>query len=88
MTAKYQVNQEPYKLKSVVASDPPPGVDGNNWFHYSIAQGKNVIKGYRQGQLESIYNDLTENVEALNARQKGKCGRVDLIASKKPSAKK
>ena len=83
MKLKYPANQQPYKLKSLVASNPPAGAAGNNWFHYSIAQGSNIINGYRQGQLDSIYNDLTQNIEALNERRKGRRGRVDFIPSKK-----
>lgn len=82
MSYKYEANQQPYKIQSIVPTKPPDGAEGSSWFHYVIVQGDNLINGYRQGSLESVTHAIEENVELLNERRLGKRGRVQLVATK------
>ena len=86
MSYKYEANQQPYRVQSIVPAKPPIGAEGNNWFHYVIVQGDNLINGYRQGSLESVTHEIEENVELLNERRLGKRGRVQLVATNNSSS--
>ena len=83
MSYKYEANQQPYRIQSIVPAKPPIGAVGASWFHYVIAQGDNLINGYRQGSLESVTLAIEENVELLNERRLGKRGRVQTVPTKK-----
>lgn len=72
MTSNFLENRQPYKLMLIQRTAPPAGARGSNWFHYEIAQGANIIHGYRQGSLETVTMLVEENVELLNERQMGK----------------
>ncbi len=74
MTYKHLINQQPYKIESIVTTEPPPGAEGASWYHYVIVQGCNTINGYRQGNLELVTLAIEENVELLNERRLGKRG--------------
>ena len=80
MTFKYSANLQPYKIESIGTTEPPPGADGSNWYHYVIVQGPNTIHGYRQGSPESVKRAVEENIELLNERQMGKRGRVHIVS--------
>tara|TARA_B100000749_G_C18208653_1_gene375056 strand:+ start:68 stop:364 length:297 start_codon:yes stop_codon:yes gene_type:complete len=69
----------PYEIVSVEKTDPPPGTEGSDWYHYVIAQGPNIIRGYRQGALSAVKSAVAEVVEQLNQRRFGKRARVNLI---------
>ena len=69
----------PYEIVSVERTDPPPGTEGSEWHHYVIAQGPNIIQGYRQGGLDTVKNAVEEIVEQLNQRRSGKRARVHLV---------
>lgn len=60
---------------------------GTVWHCYVIEQGKNSIRGYRQGSMDSVTRAVEEIVFRLNERQRGKFGRVHLTMSS-PSNKK
>ena len=85
MSYKYEANQQPYRVLSIVPTNPPIGAEGSGWFHYVIVQGDNLINGYRQGSLESVTYAIEENVELLNERRVGKRGRVQQIVTIKNS---
>jgi len=85
MTARTP-NDEPFELVSVQKSSAPDGGEGGNWFSYRIAQGTNMITGYRQGNLTAIKAALQETVVALNERRSPKRGRVQLTQTRKPKA--
>lgn len=76
-------NDEPYELKAVNRTDPPPGSEGKDWVRYEIAQGTNLITGYRQGTVTSIKRVAEEIVVGLNERRSPNRGRVQLTQLKK-----
>lgn len=61
---------EDFKLISIDATPAPSGFVGRDWFVYRIAQGKNVITGYRQGNLAAVSADVKTIVTALNDRRR------------------
>lgn len=76
---------DPYEITSIKPSDPPSGFDGANWYKYEIAQGANVILGYRAGNRTSVTHAIEAIVVQLNERRLGKRGRVQFIPTpKKP----
>lgn len=76
-------NDEPYELKTVRKSDAPAGSEGKDWVRYEIAQGSNIITGYRQGTVSSIKRAAEEIVVGLNERRSPNRGRVQLTQLKK-----
>jgi hypothetical protein len=76
-------NDEPYELKAVHKSEAPPGSDGKDWVRYEIAQGSNLITGYRQGSVAAIKRAAEEIVVGLNERRSPNRGRVQLTQLKK-----
>ena len=72
---------QPYEIVSVQRADPPHGSQGSNWYQYEIVQGKNKIRGYRQGSLKVVTRDVKAIVAQLNERRTGKCSRVQLVMS-------
>ncbi|HEX6998000.1 MAG TPA: hypothetical protein VF322_07635 [Gammaproteobacteria bacterium] len=79
-------NDEPYRLLSIDSTQAPEGGDGDDWFSYRIAQGSNVITGYRQGKLAVIQASVEEIVAGLNERRRPKRGRVQLRRARPPKA--
>ncbi len=76
---------DPYEIMSIKSSEPPSGFDGSNWYKYEIAQGGNVILGYRSGNRQSVTHAIEAIVVQLNERRLGKRGRVQFIPTpKKP----
>ena len=73
----------PYVLVSVQRSKTPAGAEGTGWHSYEIAQGKNTIRGYRQGSHEDVTEAVSEIAARLNERRSGKRGRVKLTAPQK-----
>lgn len=80
-------NDEPYELLSVDKSEPPSGGQGDGWCRYQIAQGTNVITGYRQGSLSATKRAAEEIVTGLNERRSPKRGRVQLTQLNKTTGK-
>jgi len=78
-------NDEPYELKGVNRTDPPSGSEGKDWVRYEIAQGTNLITGYRQGTITAIKRAAEEIVVGLNERRSPNRGRVQLTQLKKAS---
>ncbi len=78
-------NDEPYELKAVNRSEPPTGSEGKDWVRYEIAQGSNLITGYRQGTVAAIKRAAEQIVEGLNERRSPNRGRVQLTQLKKAS---
>jgi hypothetical protein len=70
---------EPFEIVSVRRTKAPRGLQGSDWYHYTIVQGANTIDGYRQGSLKAVTSAVEEIVALLNARRSGKRGRVDLV---------
>jgi len=80
------LNDEDFEIVSVEPTDPPGGMVSTGWYCYIIVQGKNTIRGYQRGNINSVTQAVKEIVVRLNERRYGKSGRVHLTMS--TSAKK
>ncbi len=83
MTNNALGNFQPYRLVSIQNTAPPAGASGSNWYFYEIAQGANLIHGYRQGSLKAVTMLVEENIALLNQRQLGKRGNDHLRQNSK-----
>jgi hypothetical protein len=77
------LDDDPFTLKSISKSEPPAGVDSENWHRYVITQGHNTIVGQLQGSKANTERAVLEIVERLNERRRGKTGRVQLSPGRK-----
>ena len=77
MTAIHYSKQLPYTLNSIISCTPPFQADGDNWFQYKIAQGSNMITGYKCGEYAHVLQSVEANIERLNQRQQGKFGSMN-----------
>ena len=73
--------EEKYGIVSVEPVKPPRGMAGTDWHCYVIEQGKNNIRGFRQGSIDTVTRAVEEIVDRLNERRRGKFGRVHLTMS-------
>ena len=53
----------------------PEGCTGRDWLVYRIAQGENLITGYRQGDLRAATAEVEQIVVGLNERRVASKGR-------------
>jgi len=76
---------EDFRMISVEPTEPPTGSAGNDWHCYTIGQGGNRIRGYRQGKLMAVTRSVEDIVLRLNERRMGKRGRtqIDMTARRK-----
>ena len=72
---------EEYGIVSVKPVNAPRGAVGTDWHCYVIEQGKNNIRGYQQGSIDTVTRAVEEIVIRLNERRRGKFGRVHLTMS-------
>ncbi|GBF31398.1 hypothetical protein MnTg04_01359 [bacterium MnTg04] len=79
---------QPYEIVSVQRAEPPPGLEGSDWYRYVITQGDNTINGCRQGNLKAVTMAVEEIVVQLNERRLGKRGRVNLVPTPKKRIEK
>ncbi len=79
---------QPYEIVSVQRAEPPPGLEGSDWYRYVITQGSNTINGCRQGNLKAVTLAVEEIVVQLNERRLGKRGRVNLVPTPKRNIQK
>ncbi len=79
---------QPYEIVSVQRAEPPPGLEGSDWYRYVITQGSNTINGCRQGDLNAVTLAVEEIVDQLNERRLGKRGRVNLVPTPKRKIEK
>lgn len=79
-----------YRIISVEPVKAPADMSGSGWHCYVIGQGKNRIRGYRQGNLMSVTESVEEIVSRLNERRFIKRTRVhlDLSSRGKPAGRK
>lgn len=77
------LDDDPFTLKSITKSEPPTGVDSQNWHRYIITQGHNTIVGQLQGSKVNTERAVLEIVDRLNERRRGKTGRVQLSPGRK-----
>lgn len=76
--------QKPFEIIKLEKCAPPPSSEGNDWFHYVIAQEGNRIEGYKQGETNAVTLGLKQMVEQINDRRLGKRG----VPRSKPGPKK
>jgi hypothetical protein len=67
-----------YRIVAIHRANAPTGSVGRDWHMYRIAQGANLITGYRRGEAAAVTADVEKIVAALNERRHGRRGRVDL----------
>jgi len=82
-TVTADVSATEYRLVDIEPTQPPDGSSGE-WFLYRIAQGDNLIRGYKSGSRFSVRTDVEQIVEVLNERRMVRRGRVNLVPSSKP----
>ena len=88
MTEKSPEVRQSYEMVSIRRAKCPPGTEGSIWHRYVIAfEGKNNIEGCRQGNLNIVTDAVEEIVAQLNARHRGKHGRVHLVPTPKKTPK-
>jgi hypothetical protein len=84
MTEESPEVRQSYEIVSVRQAEHPPGTEGSNWYRYVISfEGSNNIEGCRQGSLNVVTDAVEEIVAQLNARHRGKHGRVHLVPTPK-----
>lgn len=67
-----------YRLAYIRATSAPSEDGGRDWLKYCIAQGSNLITGYRRGDLRSVTAEVEKIVVGLNSRRIINRGRVHL----------
>jgi len=72
MTSESALFGEAYQIDSVKPSEAPQGMLGMDWHCYVIVQGRNSIRGYRQGSRPVVMSAVEEIVNQLNERRYGK----------------
>jgi hypothetical protein len=68
-------DEESFRLVAIRAARTPEGCAGRDWLVYEIAQGTNLITGYRRGDLPSVTAEVEKIVVGLNERRISKKGR-------------
>ncbi len=58
-----------YRLAFIKPARAPNGNAGSDWLMYRIAQGQNVINGYRRGDLASVTTEVEKIITGLNERR-------------------
>ncbi len=76
---------EPFRLLSIHPTSAPAGSVGRDWLMYRIAQGPNMITGYRRGDRSTVTADVEKIVIALNERR-GRHGSRELRPGRRPAA--
>jgi hypothetical protein len=79
-------DDEAFRLVSIRTTSAPSGYSGRNWLVYEIAQGENIIKGYRQGDLKAETAEVERIVIALNERRHSPKGRRGPKPGGRPAA--
>ena len=79
-------DDEAFRLVSIRTTSAPTGHTGRNWLVYEIAQGENIIKGYRQGELKAETVEVEKIVIALNERRHSPKGRRGPKPGGRPAA--
>ena len=64
-----------FRLVSVKTTSTPEGCQGRDWLVYQIAQGANMIMGYRRGTLQTVTAEVELIVLGLNERRVSGKGR-------------
>jgi hypothetical protein len=62
-------DEEGFRLVVIEPVRAPEGCVGRDWLVYRIAQGGNIITGYRQGELRAATAEVEKIVDTLNERR-------------------
>jgi hypothetical protein len=62
-------DSERFRLISIGSARAPSGCSGQDWLVYRIAQGTNIITGYRRGELKTASAEVETIVTSLNERR-------------------
>lgn len=81
MTYAHSEEPPPYRLVSISPTAAPAGASGKQWCKYVIAQGDNVIAGFRRGNLASVTEAVERNLLQLNERRSGKRGYTSTVSA-------
>ncbi len=57
-----------YEVTSVEKTTAPEGMSGDNWYHYVIRRGKQVIDGKKPGSLKAVTEHAESVAELINSR--------------------
>jgi hypothetical protein len=79
-------SDEAYRLISINPTPAPSGNAGRDWLMYRIAQGRNMITGYRRGERDVVTADVERIVIALNERRGKQRGRETGRPGRRPAA--
>jgi len=71
--------EQHYEITSISPIEPPADAQSSEWHSYTITQGKNTIRGYREGSLRSVTRAAELIVEQLNERRAGKRSRAQIV---------
>lgn len=75
---------EAFVLVSLQPSSGPTGETDKDWMHYKIAQGKNIIDGYRRGNDAAVRAHVEHIVFTLNERRIPHRGRTSINLGTSP----
>lgn len=78
--------EEHFEIVSVKPAATPAGMEEGNWHCYEIAQGPNIIRGYRLGSHRAVVAAAEEIVAQLNERRLGKRAPTLLAKAKAEKA--
>ena len=81
-TAEVEETTDGYRLAYIRATSAPGEDSGRDWLQYCIAQGSNLITGYRRGELRAVRAEVEKIVVGLNERRIINRGRVHLKPSR------
>lgn len=74
--------EEHFEIVSVTPTETPAGMEDGEWHCYKIAQGSNIIRGYRLGNRRAVVEAAEEIVTQLNERRLGKRAPSQLAKAK------
>ena len=57
-----------YEVTSVEKTTAPEGMPGDNWYHYVITRGGQVIDGKKPGSLKAVTEHAESMAELINSR--------------------
>jgi hypothetical protein len=84
-SAEAQEAEGAYKLLAIEPAKAPDDSGGKDWFAYRIAQGENLIRGFKRGSRAGVTAEVEQIVISLNERRGVRRGRVDLTTTSKPA---
>jgi hypothetical protein len=62
------VAPRPFRLTSVERTDVPHGGEDQQWFSYTLDNGRSQVRGKQSGSLQTVTAYATQCAEDINAR--------------------